>query len=653
MALWETVQQWQWREADILWLMLAPLIWWLASFFRQRHQNAEYADVLLWPWVKKEVSLPSLSTSTQANLGLVGTIWQGLQGLVKMILGPGYLLSVAWIALVIALAGPRTSVPAPESSNRSGVDILIAMDTSQSMMVQDVTPNRFLLARSLIESFSNRLEANDRLGLMVYAAQPHLVLPLSFDRALFKHYLKLIRPDMLPTKGSLLKPALVFGVEHLRQTAGRSQVLIVFTNGEPKNFKAQGLPKGWDKVVKSDAKILLVGVGKTSPSRIPDASEPSGALHSFGLLVKSRLEEASLHTLANEIGGSYIKASRNSQFIERLIQDVALKAESRTFQSSSVIWQDHAMPFIWLALVTLLLAFYPLSLLRLKRPVKTLQAVLPMTLVILAWQAPVRHVEAAEFSTGQENQAYQAFKQQEFNRAQQLYDGIETYSGWFGAGSSAYFSEDYEAAVQYFRQAALMGKNVQDRSNALFNLGNTYYRANLVPQAIEAYEQALHYLPNNANTLNNLAMAKQRYKLEKGKKKQKKEEDLKDKGAGSGSKGSDGAFYGGQKPSEKEPGKGIAGDAPDGNKDGKDFVLPSERDETDFTLKQAKPLVLKSTSSAILTQQRNLKRMEKFELDMQQIQDKQSELLIRLFEREEGFQAAQEKHYDVPGVKPW
>lgn len=647
--------EWQWKNPETLWFTLLPLVWWTVSRILAKKQINQYADNHLLAWVKVETGFVKqniiqrlFSSKKTPGGGSLDDFYQLIKGaieyLVKGLFNPILLLSLAWILVTIALAGPRSAIPAPENYSREGVDVLIAFDLSSSMTAQDVKPNRFLLARSLIESFGNRLEPNDRLALLAYAGQPHLVMPLSFDRKFFQHYLSLLRPEMLPTKGSQIKLAIAYGIQHLEQTAGKSKVLVVFTDGEPKNFVEQAEPLGFSELTKSQTKIILVGVGERTRVKIPSAEHRSGYLHASGLLVKSRLEESFLQDLSLRLGGEYIKSNSEDNFVEKLVSSVALDAETRRFQSNKTVWQDHGIPLVWLAFVAFLFAFYPIK-------IRSKTNLAPILLIGLIFNFLPTDSVAVERETKVEQQAYDAFLGKNFDLSQQLYDGLDNFKGWFGAGSAAYFAEDYESAVQYFRQSALMGNSVKNRSDALFNLGNSYYRANLLPQAIESYQQALHYLPDNEKTKHNLALVKQRRQLEKGQ--QQKDEQGDGKGEGSQSRDDSGAFYGGQKPSQNEAGEGGDGDSPEGKKQGKEFVLPSERNDTNFELKQLRKIKLAATGNAILAKQRQIKRMEKFEQQMELVQDQQVELLISIFEREEGFQAVQEKAHEIPGVKPW
>lgn len=651
---------WQWREATWLYLMLVPFIWAVFSRLLAEKQQANYADKHLWQWVKVDGSARLSS-------------WRAQDWLLKQF-KPSRYLAIAWLALIIVLAGPRSSVLQSQEITRDGMDVLLVLDVSRSMMVQDETPNRFIYAKTLIQTYINRLQPNDRLGLMVYAGKPHLVTPLTFDRDLFQHYLNLVNPTMLPTMGSQIKPALTFGANHLMQTAGRHQVMMVWTDGQEEEWKPSDLPEGYAQLAEANLAPIIVGVGEPYASNIPDKAHASGHLHINGLLVKSRLESLGLQQVAEQINGHFITAADDLAFLENLMAlSVSENAfsNSRKEQSNHLVWEDHSQPFLWLGLLMLLLAFYGLSLKASLGKRVNKSSGLPSIVSLLvglgfvfnipnpAYASDLPEIAISQPASAEMNMAYQNFSDKDYELSQQYYDELGGYHGWFGAGASAYRLDDFASAVLYFRQAAVVGMSEKQRSDALYNLGNSYYKANLLPRAIESYQQALIYDADNAKTKHNLALAERRRQQEAGR--QQQDEQGKGEGEGSESRDSEGAFYGGNKPDPSEAGEGVSGDAPEGSKDGKEFVLPDEEERTEFNLTNQQNSALdmvanvseNSEVQAILVAQQNRQNVEAFEQTMRQVQDSQSMLLQRLFEREEGFKAAQEKPHAIPGVKPW
>lgn len=270
-------------------------------------------------------------------------------------------------------------------------------------------------------------------------------------------------------------------------------------------------------------------------------------------------------------------------------------------------------------------------------------------------------VLAAELSLQQVSKAklaYQAYQNQDYELATQYFDEVGGFLGWFNAGDATYRNQDWESAVFYFRQAFQVAATDAERAKALYNLGNTYYKANLLEKAIEAYQGALHYREEYPKAQHNLAVA-QVVRLQltlQGKPKKK--------GAvGGKNKQQDGAFYGGQKPSDKqEPGKGGMGDLESVKGSKQEFVLPETDIPSDYGLQQgasnsitvgAEGTARGDVAQAILQAEQQQKVIADLETQLRQVQDKQKALLKRIFEREEGYMAEQKAPHQMPGIQPW
>ena len=669
----------QWRAPMWLWALFLPPLLWLLKLWWLKAQKQRYADSNLWPWIDASAAVSaskgrysSLNRPVHSQTGLMSRV-MGFYHQLKKWVSPSRLLTLGWLCLIIALAGPRSLLPSPDQVSRAGVDVLVMMDLSHSMTAEDVYPNRFLQAKSLVETLVKGLQPNDRVALMGFAGQPHLVSPLSFDRDLFQHGLNLLEPDMLPTQGSWLELATIFGLNHLQQTAGNAKVMVVLSNGAPAFWKPQNLPEALQKLPvtqalrngTTDVKTIWVGVGKPTPSPLPDVSNKTGRLHVNGLLVQSRLEEAVLKKWAQTLQGVYLKASADQAFMGRLLKEVTLPAQSRSLPANQQVWRDFSQPFMVVGLVSLLLAFYPLTLMLAsaqKSSESSLKTVVPMLslgfAVFFSTLLSSPEIQAGESTQSIKQKAYEAFQAQQYDLATSLYDQVAEYDGYLGAGSSAYKAGDLESAVLYFRQAALTAEDDVSRAKALFNLGNSYYLANLLPQSIEAYRQALLYWPQYGKAEQNLALAVQRKQFEDAGQSTKAEEE--DDGSGKG-RDSDGAFYGGQKPNMSSENPGFGADDIEGSSGEDKVILPQTGEMTDYRFDSqsdsaqvsADQRAQTATGAAILQRQRQQQRAQVFEKQLQQIDDRQDVLLKRIFEREEGFQAAQEQAHPIPGVQPW
>lgn len=675
-----------WRAPLWLWGLLVPLAVMLLTRLLIRKKREGYADAHLWPWVQVEQKMQqSVKTSTPASF-TDSRVRAQLQKLTSFRNGitPLRLLALAWIALMVAVAGPRGLQLSESETTRGGVDLLVVMDLSHSMTATDVYPNRFLQAKTLVESLKNSLQTDDRLALMVYSGQPHLVSPLSYDRALFQHNLDLIEPNMLPTQGSWLELALIDGVNHLAQTGGQAKVMLVLTNGAPMFWETPempsrlaNLPYAKDlRASHTDVKTVMVGIGKPTPSTLSDESHKSGKLHANGLLVQSRLEELSLKKWAQNLQGTYLHGSETADFMQRLVLEVTLPAGERTEKNSQQVWVEFAQPFMVLAVIAMLLAFYPVALLSgfsafFKRQSAASKSkvsssrVLAGVLVLVAFVVSsllAQPVLAEGSSVGLEQRAFSAYEKENYEQATALYDQLSTYSGWMGAGSAAYKAGEAESAVLYFRQAALSASQDQARAKALFNLGNSYYFANLLPQAIESYQQALLYKADYPRAQHNLALTSHRFEVEQANKKPLQTDEVDEEGSDKRKERGEGdAFYGGQKPTSNTKESGFGSDDSDEDESkSANVILPLDGDSTDYQLQGTNNLelnsqaqVAESTAKAIINRAQQRQRAERFQQELRKIDDQQKVLLKRMFEREEGFQAPQAQPHPIPGVQPW
>jgi len=658
-----------------LWGLLLPLVIVVLQRLLRRRQKQSYADDALWPWVAAEPMSDNRLNNQMTRPGGLFVVAR-LMGLFTA----GRFLVLAWLCLIIAIAGPRSLDQAIEIESRSGVDVMIGIDVSRSMTAQDVLPSRFQLSKTLAESLINHLKNSDRVALGVFAGQPHAVVPLTHDKNIVQQSLNIIQPAMLPTKGSWLELALIGKLNVLKQTGRAAKVLVVFTDGAPAFWKPVPLPKVVEdlSVAKSQkrqdtgVKVVYVGVGLPRSANLPDATDDSGKYRVNGLLVQSRLEESQLKRLAQQTEGVYLRAEPGPDFIQKLIDEVVQTSTITPQEKTRQIWHDYAYPFIVAGLVSLLFAFYLTKGLagftqRLTRvfkgKVSTLSTglLLPYFAVIFGLQS-LPSDAVAQQTPPIIQQAFEAFNDDSFELAETLYDESSTYQGWFGAGAAAYRLGEMESAVLYFRQAAWQAPNEKERAKALYNLGNSFYVANLLPQAVESFEQALLYQSPYPNAEHNLALAKQRYELEQQGKLNPEEQEGKGEGKGSQGKDSEGAFYGGQKVGDSdksEQGFGSDGDADEGSRQGKKIKIPDVDSLTDYRLNPSiaklklNSIEQNNVTHKVLQAQRSQQRAEQFEHELQQLNDDQLMLLKRLFEREEGFHAEQKEAHAIPGVQPW
>lgn len=222
-----------------------------------------------------------------------------------------------------------------EDVEKKGIDIVVAVDTSRSMLADDVKPNRLEVAKREIEDLLHVLEG-DRIGLVVFAGSAFPYCPLTSDYGAFRLFLQDVNTNVIPLGGTALSEAIRKGTAAFEANSKNHKAIILITDGEnheddPLKAAAAAKEKG---VV-----IYTVGVGKKDGSyiRIRDESGQERLLKDRqGQVVKSRLDEITLNKIALETGGLYTPAYDIRWGLEKIYKDSIAKIEESTYKTQRV-----------------------------------------------------------------------------------------------------------------------------------------------------------------------------------------------------------------------------------------------------------------------------------------------------------------------------
>ncbi|MGB1248451.1 MAG: VWA domain-containing protein [Chitinophagales bacterium] len=208
------------------------------------------------------------------------------------------LMSFAFLSLVVALANPLLGTKF-EKVERNGVDVIFAIDVSNSMLAEDVTPSRMLKAKQFVSNMIEEM-ANDRVGLVVFAGNAYLQLPLTIDYSAAKMYLKTVDTEIVPTQGTAIGDAVRLAMKSFVQEEAKHKVLVVISDGENHEGEAAD---AIDEAVAQGIQVHTIGVGTTAGGRIP---EGNGFKTDWdGEIVVSQLNEEMLKELASDGNGTY------------------------------------------------------------------------------------------------------------------------------------------------------------------------------------------------------------------------------------------------------------------------------------------------------------------------------------------------------------
>ena len=249
---------------------------------------------------------------------------------------------IALFCLILGLAGPKIGSEIREVK-RQGVDLVIALDVSRSMLAEDIRPNRLDKAKLEILSLVDRL-GGDRVGLILFTNTAFIQSPLTSDISAFKMYLDIASTDQLPSAGTnfngFLREAqrMFEGAEEQRSDAAR--VLLVFSDGED---HSPGFEQTVQELIRQDIYVYTVGIGTAQGTTIPIYDPRTGRLTDYhrdrnGSIVTTRLEDDNLRSMAQIGRGTYYEIQRSNDRIDGFVSKLD-ELERRTFASD--IFSDY------------------------------------------------------------------------------------------------------------------------------------------------------------------------------------------------------------------------------------------------------------------------------------------------------------------------
>jgi len=220
------------------------------------------------------------------------------------------------VCSLLALARPQLGFHWIEAK-RKGIDILFAVDTSKSMLAQDVSPDRLTRAKMAVIDLLSRLEG-DRVGLIAFAGSSFLQCPLTLDYDAFRQSLEALDPGIIPLGGSNLATAIHEAEKAFSLGAQNHKILVLITDGE--DLEANGITAA-RAAAEQGMKIFTVGVGTTLGELIPVRSESGGTdflKDENGQLIKSRLDETTLKQIAEVTGAFYNPLGQRGEGLETI-----------------------------------------------------------------------------------------------------------------------------------------------------------------------------------------------------------------------------------------------------------------------------------------------------------------------------------------------
>jgi Ca-activated chloride channel homolog len=482
---------------------------------------------LVWAWRKKQLLIAQFVRSRLLAHLTVGVSQQRQK--IRFIL-----LAFAAALLLVALARPQFGFDWQEAKQQ-GLDIVVAIDTSRSMLAEDLPPNR--LARAKLAALDlMRLAKSDRLALVAFAGSAFLQCPLTLDEEAFRQSINALDTSIIPQGGSALSQAIDAALEAFDKSGDNHKVLVLFTDGEDHESGVLDTAK---EAAKKGLKIFTIGVGTAQGEmlRVKDEQGNLGFLKDeSGNAVKSRLNEPLLQQIAEATKGFYMPL-RGTRPIETVYtQGLAPLPKSDATTKLVKLYREQFRWPVLLAMAALLLEMFLPQRKRVARTEQIATGANPELRKVIALMVLLLLPSIAHGSVTTAKRDYEAGRfedaLQEYHRLMQ--NRTNDYRLHYNAGDAAYKAKQFDLAEKHF-QSALASPDLKLQEQAYYNLGNTLYqrgepetdldqKKKAWEQAIRNYENALKLNAQDADAKNNLGFVKKRLEELKKQEQQQKQE---------------------------------------------------------------------------------------------------------------------------------
>ena len=267
------------------------------------------------------------------------------------------LLLFAWVLLIVAGSRPQYGQQ-EKTIKRQGIEVMVALDISNSMLAEDVTPNRLDRAKQILSKMIDNM-VDDKVGLVVFAGEAFTQLPITCDYVSAKMFLNTITPNLISTQGTAIGAALQTAVTSFGATeseAGRAIILI--TDGENHEDDAIAVAKQAQEL---GIQVFVVGIGKPEGSPIPKPGSNDYFKDRSGQVVVSRLNEEMCQQIAAAGKGIYVRCDNTNTAMRALQQELDRMATAELESTVYADYNEQYQSFVLIALLLIVIEFFILS----------------------------------------------------------------------------------------------------------------------------------------------------------------------------------------------------------------------------------------------------------------------------------------------------
>lgn len=440
-----------------------------------------------------------------------------------------WLLMLALACMILMFARPQILGAAQQrTDNRQGIEMMVCVDVSNSMLAEDVSPSRMDKCKMMLEDLIDRFD-NDKIGLIVFAGDAFIQLPLTADYVSAKMFLQNINPGMIQSQGTDIARAIEIASNSFSQQKGIGRAIVVITDGEDHEGGAEDAAKSASK---KGIKTYVLGVGSTKGVPIP--FDKGYMTDQSGQTVMTSLNESMCKQLAQAGKGKYIHVDNTTLAQERLAQAMSSLArqeiETSIYTERSEQFQSFALIALILLIIEIIIQEKRLLFRRISLFSKSgVNKIAILIFFLMSASAVFAQTDRGYVRRGNRDYRAEKYAKAETNYRKALEKNADNAQANYNLGNALLFQGKDSLAVVQYNKALQTEQDPMRQAQIYHNIGVVMQSQKDFGQAIEAYKQSLRRNPTDNETRYNLVLCQKQQKDDKNKDQNKNQNKNNDK----------------------------------------------------------------------------------------------------------------------------
>ncbi len=428
-----------------------------------------------------------------------------------------FLIIIGFALCALAVAG-LVKKEGSLKVNSTGIDVMIALDVSNSMLADDITPNRLERAKQVVSRIIDKLSDN-RIGIVIFAGRAYVQMPMTTDHSAAKMYLSAVSPDDIPAQGTVISQALKTSYAAFTSKEKKYRSIILITDGEDHDEEAIKVTR---QLAEDGIMINTIGIGSPQGAPIKDIKTNDYKKDENGAVIISRLNEEVLKSIAQNGNGLYQLFTTTNEVAGNIQNKLSGLGQTALTDTAFATYKNYFWYFLLAALIILTIEFFiP------EKKNYTWQTTMKSSALIVIMLL-LSNVSFAQQTNKAIKNGNQAYKKNQFETAASSYQKAlskdsDNNIALYNLGNTLYKTDKPEDAAKLYDNAIKSSTEKDIKAKGYYNKGVAFQKQNKLPECIDAYKNALKLAPNDEEARQNLQRALMQLKQ------QKKPEDQKNK----------------------------------------------------------------------------------------------------------------------------